>query len=66
MGKINIVFQAIPFCFGPGAQTLAIAHQLRSFLGTRLNLIDIIIQEKNLNLNIGTQFLKFQRRTGGL
>ncbi|MEX0920499.1 MAG: hypothetical protein WDZ69_02880 [Candidatus Pacearchaeota archaeon] len=39
MRKITIVIQAIPFCFGPGAQALAIGNELRSILGKRLNLV---------------------------
>ncbi len=39
MKKVTIIIQAIPFCFGPGAQTLAIGNQLRSILGKKLNLI---------------------------
>lgn len=39
MRKIKIIIQAIPFCFGPGAQTLAIGNQLRSILKDNLKLI---------------------------
>jgi len=51
MDKIKIVIQAIPFCFGPGAQALAIGNELRQRLGKDLELIA---------LGIGTtyEFLK--------